>query len=64
MDPKKPLRRSFANRMISGVVGGLSEYVGIDPVLGRVIYVLASLVTGVMAGVIAYVVLMVVMPEG
>ena len=63
MDPKKPLRRSYSNRMIAGVVGGLAEYIGIDPVLARVIYVLASLFTGVIAGIVAYLILLFVVPD-
>ncbi len=63
MDPKRPLRRSRANRMIAGVVGGLADYIGIDPVLGRVIYALASLFTGLAAGVVVYLVMMFVMPQ-
>jgi phage shock protein PspC (stress-responsive transcriptional regulator) len=49
--------------MIAGVVGGLAEYIGMDPVLARVIYVLASLFTGVVAGIVAYIILVVVMPD-
>ncbi|HET6487509.1 MAG TPA: PspC domain-containing protein, partial [Spirochaetia bacterium] len=42
MDAKRPLRRSRTNRMIGGVVGGLADYIGMDPVLARVLYVLIA----------------------
>ncbi|HEY63489.1 MAG TPA: PspC domain-containing protein [Caldilineae bacterium] len=57
----RPLRRS-RDRIIAGVCGGLGEYLGIDPTVIRVFWVLASLVS-LGLGVLAYLVLMVVMPE-
>lgn len=53
----------MSNRMVAGVVGGLAEYLGMDPVLARVIYVLASFFAGVIAGIVAYIILMFVMPD-
>ncbi|MCA9254540.1 MAG: PspC domain-containing protein [Phycisphaerales bacterium] len=35
----KVLRRSRHNRMIAGVVGGAAEYLGMDPTVARVLYV-------------------------
>jgi phage shock protein C len=63
VDPKKPLRRSRTNRVIAGVVGGLAEYIGIDPVLARVIYVLVSVFSAAFPGVLVYLILWVVIPE-
>jgi len=64
MDPKRPLRRSRSNRVISGVVGGLAEYIGIDPALARVLYVLISVFSAAFPGILVYIILLVVMPEG
>jgi phage shock protein C len=36
--PQKKLQRSTGNRMIAGVCGGLAEYVGIDPVIVRIVF--------------------------
>ncbi|MBD8071477.1 PspC domain-containing protein [Bacillus sp. PS06] len=36
----KRLTRSRSNRMLGGVIGGLSDYLGIDASLLRVIFVL------------------------
>ena len=38
-----PLRRSRSNRMLAGVVGGLAEWLGIDPTVARVVYVVGSI---------------------
>ena len=62
-DFKQPLRRSRSNRMIAGVVGGLSEYFGIDPTLGRVIYVVASILSAAFPGALLYGILWVLVPE-
>ena len=62
-DIKQPLRRSRSNRMIAGVVGGLSEYFGIDPTLGRVVYVVASILSAAFPGALLYVILWMLIPE-
>lgn len=47
--------RSRGNRVIAGVAGGLSERLGVDPVLTRIAFVLLTIAGGV--GLVAYVVL-------
>lgn len=64
VDARQPLRRSRSDRMIAGVVGGLARYAGIDPTLARVIYVVGSLVSAAFPGVIVYLVLWLIIPEG
>ena len=59
-----PLRRSRSDRMIAGVVGGLAKHFGIDPTLARVIYVVGSLVSAAFPGILVYVLLWVIIPEG
>lgn len=61
METAKKLFRSRTNRQVAGVCGGLGEYFGVDPVLVRVAFVLATLAGG--PGLIAYIVLALVMPE-
>ena len=63
-DLRRPLRRSRANRMIAGVVSGLAEYFGIDVTLARVIYVVGSALSAAFPGVLVYVVLWALIPEG
>jgi phage shock protein C len=63
MDPRKPLRRLRSRRMIAGVVAGLSDYIGIDPVLGRVLYIAISAISAAFPGIIVYILLWIVIPE-
>lgn len=63
MDPKRPLRKSRTNRVIAGVVGGLADYLGMDPTLARVLYVLISVFSAAFPGILVYIILLVVMPE-
>jgi len=58
-----PLRRSRSNRMLAGVVGGLAEWLGIDPTVARVVYVVGSIVSVAFPGLIVYVALWVLIPE-
>ena len=61
---KAPLRRSRSDRMIAGVVAGLAKYFGIDPTLGRVLYVVGSIVSVAFPGILVYVLLWMIVPEG
>ena len=58
------LRRSRSNRMIAGVIGGLARYFGIDPTMARVLYVILSVVSAAFPGLIVYILLWLIMPEG
>ena len=58
----KQLRRSN-NRIICGVCGGLGEYFGIDPTIIRIIYALVTVFSIGIPGILAYVILIVLMPE-
>ncbi len=57
------LKRSRINRMIGGVVGGLAEYLGIDPTLARLLYVVISIGSGAFPGTLVYVICWLVIPE-
>jgi phage shock protein C len=48
--------------MIAGVCGGLAQYLGWDPTALRVLFVLATIFSFGLGGIIAYVVLGIVMP--
>ncbi|MCI0424818.1 MAG: PspC domain-containing protein [Actinobacteria bacterium] len=58
----KRLYRSTTNKQVSGVCGGIAEYMGWDPTVVRVGWVLLTLFTGMFPGVIGYLVLAVVVP--
>jgi len=60
---KKVLYKSEEDRKIDGVCAGVGEYFDIDPTLIRVGFVFATLFSGVVPGIVAYVVLAVVIPK-
>jgi phage shock protein C len=57
----KKLYRSNKDKMLGGVAGGLAEYFAIDPTLVRIIFVVSLFAGG--AGVLAYIILWIVVPE-
>jgi len=57
----KKLFRS-KNRMIAGVCAGLGEYMGVDPTIVRLIWVVFSFFS-LGAGILAYVIAWVIIPE-
>ncbi len=57
------LRRSRHNRMIGGVVGGFAEYLGMDPTLARVLYVVASICSVAFPGLFVYLICWLIIPE-
>jgi len=59
----KRLYRSNKNRIIAGVFGGLGEYTDIDPVVLRLIGVIIFVFTGFMPGLLAYLILIIVIPK-
>ena len=59
--PRRKLTRS-RDKMIAGVCGGIAEYFQMDPTLIRVLYVLVSILSAAFPGILAYIILMFVMP--
>ena len=57
-----PLHRSRRHRWIAGVCGGLAEWLGWNPTLVRLLYVVVSVVSVAFPGIIVYIVLWVAMP--
>ena len=57
-----PLHRSSQNRMIAGVCGGLAAWLGWDPTLVRILYVVVSILSVAFPGILVYVILWILMP--
>ena len=55
------LRRSREDRVITGVCGGLGRYLGVDPVLLRIAFVVLTATGG--TGLLLYVLALVVIPD-
>jgi phage shock protein C len=59
----RKLTRSLDDRKLSGVCGGIGEYFQLDPVLIRLAWVFGSAMTGVVPGILAYLVAWLIVPE-
>lgn len=59
----KRLYRSEKNAILAGICGGIGEYTEIDPVVIRLIWVILSLVTGIILGIIIYLIAILIVPE-
>jgi phage shock protein C len=60
---RKRLMRPRANRKIAGVCAGLAEYFDLDTTLVRVLWLLITIFSAVVFGILAYFVAWIVMPE-
>ena len=58
---QKRLYKSEDNRIICGVCGGVGEYLGVDPTLVRLVWVLITLAAG--AGLLLYIIAAIIMPR-
>jgi len=58
---KKKLKRSKRNKVFLGVLGGIAEYLDVDPTIVRILFILLCLVEPVF--IIAYFLMAIVMPE-
>ena len=57
----KRLYRSKHDRVIAGVCGGVGEYLNVDPVIVRIVWVLLALLGG--SGILAYILGIILIPE-
>ena len=56
------LKRS-KNRILGGVCGGIAAWLGWDPTIVRLAYVLISIFSAAFPGIIVYLILWVIMPS-
>ncbi|HEX2963106.1 MAG: PspC domain-containing protein [Ignavibacteria bacterium] len=57
---RERLYRSQKDKMIAGVCGGLAEYFDVDPVIIRIAFVAATILSGM--GLIVYILLWIIVP--
>ncbi len=60
---EKRLIRTAEGRMIGGVCGGLAKYLNLDPSFVRLGFVLLTIFSGMIFGIVTYIVMMIVVPE-
>ena len=58
-----PLARSRKNRILAGVCGGIARWLGWDPTLVRILFVVVSVLSAAFPGILVYVILWILMPE-
>jgi phage shock protein C len=58
----KKLYRSRTDTKVAGVLGGIAEYLDMDPTMVRVVFLLLDVCTGFVPGVVFYVVAAIIMP--
>jgi phage shock protein C len=62
MDLTKKLYRSNTDKMLTGVCGGIAEYLVMDSTVLRLIWALIVCFTGFIPGVLVYIVAAIIMP--
>jgi phage shock protein C len=63
MTTARLLRRSRRHRMLAGVCGGFADWLGWDPSLVRIVYVVVSVCSAAFPGILVYLVLWLLMPQ-
>lgn len=58
-----PLYRSNRYKVIAGVCGGIAEWLGWDPTVTRILYVVVSILSTGFPGLIVYILLWILMPR-
>lgn len=59
----KKLYKSEKNKIFAGVIGGIGEYLNIDPAILRITWLLIVVFTGFAPGILAYIISVFVVPE-
>jgi len=59
----KKLYISSEDKRIFGVCGGIAEYFEIDPTVVRLAWVIITLISGVIPGIVAYILAIIIMPK-
>ncbi|MBQ2698576.1 MAG: PspC domain-containing protein [Firmicutes bacterium] len=62
-EPARKLYRSKTNKVFAGVCGGLGDYFNIDPVLLRLVWVIAAMLMGLgLGGLVVYIIAAIIVP--
>tara|TARA_Y100000310_G_C20489182_1_gene718322 strand:- start:362 stop:559 length:198 start_codon:yes stop_codon:yes gene_type:complete len=59
----KRVYKSKKNKIFAGVIGGVGEYFDIDPVILRLAWLLVVLFTGLIPGIIIYILSIFIVPH-
>ncbi|MBU8974808.1 MULTISPECIES: PspC domain-containing protein [unclassified Lysobacter] len=64
MNATRTLYRSRHDRMVAGVIGGFARRFGWNSTLLRALYVLVSIASAAFPGILVYLILWLLIPEG
>ena len=64
MNQARPFTRSRNDRVIAGVMGGIARRFGWNPTVLRAVYVVLSIASAAFPGILVYLILWLLMPEG
>lgn len=64
MNTARPFTRSTTDRVLAGVMGGIAQRFGWNSTLVRVLFVILSIASVAFPGIIVYLILWLLMPEG
>ena len=59
----KKLYRSLTDKQLTGLCGGIADYIGVDSSVVRLLWIAVTVLTGFMPGLIGYVVASMVVPK-
>ena len=59
----KKLYRSETNKIFGGILGGIGEYFEVDPVVIRLVYVVFLILTGIIPGILIYIIALIIIPR-
>lgn len=58
---QETLAKSSSDKIVAGVLGGIAAKQGWDPTVTRVVYVVLTLITGIVLGLLVYLIMALVM---
>ena len=58
------LTKSRNNIVLTGVCGGIAEWLDWDPTVVRIAYILLSILSAAFPGILVYIILYFIMPDG
>ena len=61
--PEGNLARNPNDKMLAGVCSGIARWLGWDPTVVRILYVLVSIFSAAFPGILVYIIQWAVMPE-
>lgn len=59
----KKIYRSTTDKVLTGVCGGFAEYFAVDPIFMRFAWIAGTIITGIVPGVLVYILAIFMIPK-